>query len=75
VIQAFIKAAARDAGLPFKATAGLHHPLRGEYPRPAAGVAVVVDEIERALAELQHRDVGRSADVERAPVVEDRKDA
>lgn len=30
-IAAFISACHR-AGIPFKATAGLHHPLRGEYP-------------------------------------------
>src|SRR3954463_15612170 len=40
-----------------------------------ASALVVVEELVFALAQLQDRDVGRGADIERAAVVERREDA
>src|SRR5262245_21461192 len=43
---------------------------REEPLAPGPDVLVVVHELEGALAEFEHRDVGRRADVERAAVPE-----
>lgn len=60
----FIRACLR-AGVPFKATAGLHHPVRGEYPltyEPASARAPMYGFLNVFLATAILRDGGTEAD-------------
>jgi hypothetical protein len=54
----------------WRALAAQHGRHREKPLRAVALVVVVVDEFERAVAQFQYRNVGRRADIERAPIVE-----
>jgi len=64
--------AAEARGVPFKATAGLHHPLRGAYPltyAPDAPVGTMYGYLNLTLAALAAWS-GRGADVVRSALLE-----
>ena len=50
-----------------------HRPRRKQPLLAGADAFVVIEEIERSLAQVHDRDVGRGADIERAAVVEGRE--
>jgi hypothetical protein len=61
-----------DAGVPFKATAGLHHPLRGEYRltyEPGSAKAMMYGYLNVFLAAALLR-VGAPRDIARAALLE-----
>ena len=51
--------------------AGEHGTGREQPLAARARALVVVEELERAFAQLEQRDIGGRADIERAPVIED----
>src|SRR5262245_50207115 len=74
--------AARQSALPLPPLGGWGHPLAPEHRRtrkealvPGPLPAIVIDEFERPLPELEHRDVGWGPHVERAAVGEGLEDA